>query len=260
MDTLLEKCHFTVSLRTCECVLTMMFFVSLVLTHTIFIPPLYANDLIVSNSFATPALNNMKENLKEEINPEILKNKFDERIKEKYQGYNITDISNGIKHVKMTKYFNGRPVKINIVEINNKVAKDYEIKPATASNITLSSRRTLRTIAENTNSIVAINGGFFKPQTGVPLGTLMIDKKIYTGPIYNRVALGIFENKYEVERIQLDAKIIGNNQEIKIDNINQPRILSSYVIAYSRDWGKQAPSSPKYGVQLQIVGNKITAA
>lgn len=259
MDTLLEKRHFTVSLRACEYVLTMSLFVSLVLTHTIFIPPLFASDLIASNSFTVPALKEMREYIKEEMNPEILKEKFDTRITEKYQGYNIKEVSRGIKHVKMTKYFNGRPVKINIVEINKKVAKDFEIKPATASNKTLSSRKTLKTIAQNTNSVVAINGGFFKPQTGVPLGTLMIDKKIYTGPIYDRVALGIFDDKYDVGRIQLNAKITGNNQEIKIDNINQPRILSSYIIAYSRDWGKIAPSSPKYGVQLQIIGNKITA-
>ncbi|MDE6138329.1 MAG: phosphodiester glycosidase family protein, partial [Candidatus Gastranaerophilales bacterium] len=125
---------------------------------------------------------------------------------------------------------------------------------------TLPNRRTLKTIAQNTNSIAAINGGFFKPQTGVPLGTLMIDGKIYTGPIYDRVALGIFENGYDVGRVQLNAKISGNGHEIKIDNINQPRMLSSYILAYTRDWGKYAPASPQYGVQLQIVGNKITAA
>ena len=143
--------------------------------------------------------------------------------------------------------------------MNNKVASNYEVKPAIAS-VTLPNKRTVRNIAQRTNSIVAINGGFFKPQTGVPLGTLMIDKKIYTGPIYDRVALGISKDGYDVGRVQLDGKIIGNNQEIKIDNINQPRMLSSYILAYTRDWGKYAPVSPQYGVQLQIVGNKITAA
>lgn len=159
----------------------------------------------------------------------------------------------------MVKYFSGKPVRINVIEMNSKVASDFEVKPAIAST-TLPNRRTLKTIAQNTNSIAAINGGFFKPQTGVPLGTLMIDGKIYTGPIYDRVALGIFENGYDVGRVQLDAKISGNGQEIKIDNINQPRMLSSYILAYTRDWGKYAPASPQYGVQLQIVGNKITAA
>lgn len=259
MDTLLKNKQIHLPFRTCEYVLTLSLFVTLVLTHTIFIPPLFANDLIANSTVTTPTLKEMSQYIKEEMNPQIRQEKFENKIKSKYKGYVINNVDTGIKHIKMVKYYNGKPVKINVVEMNNKVASNYEVKPAIAS-VTLPNKRTVRNIAQRTNSIVAINGGFFKPQTGVPLGTLMIDKKIYTGPIYDRVALGIFKDGYDVGRVQLDGKIIGNNQEIKIDNINQPRMLSSYILAYTRDWGKYAPVSPQYGVQLQIVGNKITAA
>lgn len=259
MDTLFENKQIHLPFRTCEYVLTLSLFVTLVLTHTIFIPPLFANDLIANSTVTTPTLKEMRQYIKEEMNPQIRQEKFENKIKSKYKGYVINNVDTGIKHIKMVKYYNGKPVKINVVEMNNKVASNYEVKPAIAS-VTLPNKRTVRNIAQRTNSIVAINGGFFKPQTGVPLGTLMIDKKIYTGPIYDRVALGIFKDGYDVGRVQLDGKIIGNNQEIKIDNINQPRMLSSYILAYTRDWGKYAPVSPQYGVQLQIVGNKITAA
>lgn len=259
MDTLFENKQIHLPFRTCEYVLTLSLFVTLVLTHTIFIPPLFANDLIANSTVTTPTLKEMSQYIKEEMNPQIRQEKFENKIKLKYKGYVINNVDTGIKHIKMVKYYNGKPVKINVVEMNNKVASNYEVKPAIAS-VTLPNKRTVRNIAQRTNSIVAINGGFFKPQTGVPLGTLMIDKKIYTGPIYDRVALGIFKDGYDVGRVQLDGKIIGNNQEIKIDNINQPRMLSSYILAYTRDWGKYAPVSPQYGVQLQIVGNKITAA
>lgn len=259
MDTLFKNKQIHLPFRTCEYVLTLSLFVTLVLTHTIFIPPLFANDLIANSTVTTPTLKEMSQYIKEEMNPQIRQEKFENKIKSKYKGYVINNVDTGIKHIKMVKYYNGKPVKINVVEMNNKVASNYEVKPAIAS-VTLPNKRTVRNIAQRTNSIVAINGGFFKPQTGVPLGTLMIDKKIYTGPIYDRVALGIFKDGYDVGRVQLDGKIIGNNQEIKIDNINQPRMLSSYILAYTRDWGKYAPVSPQYGVQLQIVGNKITAA
>lgn len=259
MDTLFENKQIHLPFRTCEYVLTLSLFVTLVLTHTIFIPPLFANDLIANSTVTTPTLKEMSQYIKEEMNPQIRQEKFENKIKSKYKGYVINNVDTGIKHIKMVKYYNGKPVKINVVEMNNKVASNYEVKPAIAS-VTLPNKRTVRNIAQRTNSIVAINGGFFKPQTGVPLGTLMIDKKIYTGPIYDRVALGIFKDGYDVGRVQLDGKIIGNNQEIKIDNINQPRMLSSYILAYTRDWGKYAPVSQQYGVQLQIVGNKITAA
>ena len=226
---------------------------------TLFQPPILANDILANTSVRTSSFQIMTENIKEEMNPEIQKEKFEQRIKIKYKGYPVTTVADGIKHIKMTKYYSDKPVRINIVEVNKDIAKNYEIKPAIASK-TLPNKRTVRTIAQNTNSIVAINGGYFKPQTGVPLGTLMIDKKIYTGPIYNRVAFGIFEDGFDVSRIELNATITGNNEVIKIDNINQPRMLSSYILAYTRDWGTQAPASPQYGVQLQVVGNKILAA
>ncbi len=258
MDTLIEKKQFVIPVRICEYLITLSLFTFFVLTNTIYYPPILANDLLANSSINTPTLINMKNYINEELNPQIRKEKFETRIAEKYKGRNIQPVADGIKHVKLIKYYNGKPVRINIVEINQKIAKDFEVKPAIASE-TLANKRTVRTIAKNTNAIVAINGGFFKPQTGVPLGTLMIDKKLYTGPIYDRVALGIFENGYDVGRVQLNAKIIGNGNEIKIDNINQPRMLSSYTIAYTGDWGNTAPASPQYGVQLQIVGNKITA-
>jgi len=259
MDTLIERKNFILSERTLEYVLTISIFAFLVLTHTLSQPPIMANDFIANTSISAPVLRNMSSYLVEEYNPEVRKQKFEERIQRKYSHMSVQDVADGIKYVKMVKYYNSKPVRINIIEINQKVATNYEVKPAIASR-TLSGKRSLTNIAHNTNSIAAINGGFFKPQTGVPLGTLMIDQKLYTGPIYDRVALGIFENGYDVGRVQLNAKIIGNNQDIKIDNINQPRMLSSYVLAYTRDWGSYAPASPQYGVQLQIVGNKITAA
>ena len=261
MDTLFSwKTEYLDKQRTIEHALALMIFASLVLIQSFSQNPILANDIIASSSVTTPALIQSAQYLKEELSPQIQKEKFDSRIANKYSGLAVNNVADGIKFIKMTKYFAGKPVRINVIEVNQKVAKDYEVMPATASSLGLNSKNTIRTIASRTNSIAAINGGFFKPQTGVPLGTLMINKKIYTGPIYDRVAFGIFENGYDVGRIQLNAKIFGNGKSIKIDNINQPRMLSSYVLAYTRDWGSYSPPSPRYGVQLQIEGNKIVKA
>ena len=254
MDTLLAKQQLNLG-KTCETLII----ISLFMTFVFASPNIQAVDLIANNTSNVPSLVEIRNNLKEEISPQARKDKFEQRIQNKYRGLPVYSVADGVKHIKMTKYYNGKPVRINIVEVNQKVAFDYEVKPAIAST-TLPHRRSVRSIAQNTNSIVAINGGFFKTQTGVPLGTLMIDGKMYTGPIYDRVALGIFDEGYDVGRVQLNAKIKGNGHTIKIDNINQPRMLSSYILAYTRDWGSYAPPSPQYGVQLQIVGNKIVKA
>lgn len=202
----------------------------------------------------------IKHKILNEISPEVRQRNFDNSIRQKFPKAVIADVTSGVKHIKLTKYYNGRPVRINVVEVDMKLAKDFELTPALSSDSTLKSRRTITTIAKNNNAIVALNGTYFKPQTGVPLGTLMINQKMYTGPIYDRVAMGIFDNGFDIARIQLDANIKGSGKTIKVNNINQPRMLSTHVLVYTPEWGKYSPAAPKYGVGLQVIDNRITKA
>ena len=158
----------------------------------------------------------------------------------------------------MTKIYQGRPVKINVVEVNKNLNQNIEINPQLSSS-KLSSKSTITSIAKKNNSIAAINGTYFKPQTGVPLGTLMINKKLYTGPVYNRVAMGIFDNGFDMARVELNATLKTSKGELKIDNVNQPRMLSTYVLAYTPQWGAFAPASPQYGIQIAVEEGKITS-
>lgn len=206
----------------------------------------------------------IKQKILNEISPEVRQKNFDEMIVQKYPKAAIATVSNGVKHIRLTKYYAGKPVRINVVEVDMRLAKNLELTPALSSNSTLKSRRTISNIAKNNNAIVALNGTYFKPQTGVPLGTLMIDGKIYTGPIYDRVAMGIFENRskttFDIARVQLNASVEGSGKTIKVDNINQPRMLSTYVLAYTPEWGNFSPYAPKYGMNLLVEDNVITKA
>lgn len=189
-----------------------------------------------------------------------LQKNFEENIKNKYSGAYVAFPTDGIAHIKLVKYINSRPIKINVVELNTNVNPNLQIKPAMAGN-TLNSKSTVRKIANQKGSIVAINGGFFKPQTGVPLGALVIDGKILTGPIYNRVGIAIFEedNKtyYKMDNIVFDIKAHTKNHTIKIDNINQPRMLASNTLLYTSIWGKVSPIAPKGGYNVLVSGNII---
>ena len=189
-----------------------------------------------------------------QVNQELL---FEQEIADKYQNYRVTEVEKGVKHVRMIKYYNNRPVRINIVELSPGLNDSLVIEPSTAST-TLAAKTKISAIANRENAIVAINGGYFKPQTGVPLGTLMINKKIYTGPIYDRVAMGIFDNGFEMARVKLDAVLQTNIGGLKIDNVNQPRMLSVHTIVYTPDWGEYSPPTPKYGKQIVVEDGKIT--
>lgn len=184
---------------------------------------------------------------------------FEDEISNKYKNSTVVEIEKGIKHVRMIRFYNGKPVRINIVEVSQGVNENLVIEPAIASK-TLAAKSKISSIADRNNAIVAINGGYFKPQTGVPLGTLMISKKVYTGPIYDRVAMGIFDTGFDMARVQLKASVVTNNGGLKIDNINQPRMLSTHTIVYTPDWGEYSPPCPKYGKQLVISNGKLVSA
>ena len=224
-------------------------------------PPILAKEFIIANSaIISPLLSGttLEKNIPKELSIEEQTQNFNQEIRRKYKTGVIIDVDKGVKHVKLTKYFQGSPIRINVIEVNSKINPDLQLTPALASE-TLGKKSTITTIAKKNNSIVAINGTFFKPSTGVPLGTLMINKKMYTGPIYNRVAMGIFDNGYDMARIQLNASLKTHDKILKIDNINQPRMLSTYIIVYTPEWGKMAPPSPKYGKQIAVKDNKVIA-
>lgn len=218
--------------------------------------PILANDLIAKVSNPVLDTGQMSVQIMNEVSSEARAKYFNENVKKKYPKAVITDVDKGIKHIKLTRYYDGKPVRINVVEIDNKLAKDYTLTPALASD-TLNNRRTITTIAKNTNSVVALNGTYFKPQTGVPLGTLMINGKMYTGPIYDRVAIGIFDDGYDIARVKLNAKITSGKSQIPVDNINQPRMLATYILVYTPEWGTSAPQSPKYGLQVAVEKDRI---
>lgn len=221
-------------------------------------PPIIAKEIrIAHGSIVPPLLEDRK--TKEQIIPiEEQQINFNKSVRDRYKNSLIYDVAPGIKHIKLTRVYQGRPVKINVVEVNQSLNSNIEISPKLSSSH-LSSKSTITSIAKRKNSIVAINGTYFKPQTGVPLGTLMINKKMYTGPIYNRVAMGFFDKGFDMARIELNANLRTSKGDLKIDNINQPRMLSTYVLAYTPEWGAFAPPSPKYGIQIAIEDNRITS-
>ncbi len=197
----------------------------------------------------SPTLNYVQE---QQQHDEVL---FESEISQKYIGSQVTEIEKGVKHVRMIKFYKNKPVRINIVELSQGVNQNLVVEPSIASD-KLASRKKITNIAQRDGAIVAINGGYFKPQTGVPLGTLMINKKVYTGPVYDRVAMGIFDNGFDMARVQLKAEVKTNLGGVKIDNVNQPRMLSVHTIVYTPDWGEYSPPSPKYGMQLVVSNGK----
>ena len=182
MDTLICNAENYELRKLTEIAVNISFIVVIILCQVLM--PIHASNTKIAQ-VAAPDFDTgqLKQKILNEISPEVRQKNFDTMVQQKYPKAVIADVTGGVKHIKLTKYYSGRPVRINVVEADLKLAKDLDLTPALSSNSTLKSRRTITTIAKNNSAVVALNGTYFKPQTGVPLGTLMIDKKLYTGPI-----------------------------------------------------------------------------
>ena len=221
----------------------------------------FADNIKIVNGIVSPPILNslqLERHLDRIITEEETVSEFNAYISRKYANCKIYDVGKGIKHIKLVRYYQGRPVRLNVIEADLNVNPKLRVEPVLAST-TLSRKASITAMAKRNNSLVAVNGAFFLPQTGCPLGTMMVDKKLYTGPVFNRVAMGIFDNGFAMDRVKLNATIKSGWNTIKLDNINQPRMSIAYTIAYTPDWGQLSPTTPKNGVQIVVSNNNITS-
>ena len=235
--------------------ITMIFLISTFVSLNV-LNPILANDG-TKTAYLSPPQDIEFPQISQQALLEQKKKQWDESVKQRYRNGRILTVADGVKHIQMQKYINSRPIKINVVEVNRQLNSNIKMMPEMASSFSLSGRRTIRTIAQKNNSIAAVNCTYFKPQTGVPLGMLMKDGQILTGPIYNRVAMGISDKGFKMARMDIDGKVYSKHVSIKINNINQPRMLATYVIVYTPQWGKTAPVAPKYGIQAAISNGEV---
>ncbi len=188
----------------------------------------------------------------------LLQKKWDEDLKEKYPNQKITKVDNGIVYIPIVKYINSRRIKINVAEINRNINKNIEIIPQMSSE-KMHSRAKINNIAMLNDAILAVNGTYFKQDTGTPLGALVIGKEIISGPIYERVGLGIGKKSFKTSRISFIGELKIKDKTIKIDNINQPRMLSSNVLIYTSKWGEKSPKTKYPSLHIAVKDNVVIA-
>lgn len=174
----------------------------------------------------------------------------------KYKSAKVYYVADGIEHIQFKKLINSKPVKVNVLEIDRSANPDIRLAPSLAGS-TPHSKATIKQIAHKTNAVAAINGTYFKPNTGTPLGMLVIDNKVISGPVYNRVALGLREKDFVMSRTDITGKIITKNGNIRINNVNQPRMLSSDVLLYTPEWGKTSPLVKSGHIAIKVVNNIV---
>lgn len=180
---------------------------------------------------------------------------WENSLTEKYGKNKIKKIKDGIVYVSLVKHINSRRIKINVAEINRNVNKNIEVLPI----ISPDKKAKINNIAGKNNVLVAVNGTYFKQDTGTPLGALVINDEIISGPIYERVGMGISDTEFKTSRIAFTGELKSKAATIKINNINQPRMMFSEVLLYNQNWGEKSGFAKKGSSHIAILNNKIIA-
>ena len=126
---------------------------------------------------------------------------WENSLVEKYGKNKVQKLDDGVVYVSLIKYINSRRIKINVAEINRNINENIEISPLMSVN----KKSKINNIATQNNVLVAVNGTYFKQDTGKPLGTLVINDKIISGPIYERVGMGISDVGFKLLELHLLA-------------------------------------------------------
>lgn len=165
----------------------------------------------------------------------------------------------GVRFWRLSPQTPQGPVQVNILEVNPK-QPGIELLPSLAAD-RMGAKASVAQLVQSNQAIAGINGSFFKPDQGIPLGILIINRELLSGPIYDRVALGITPNNdVLMAQVQLRGHIsLPNGRQIPLHNINQPRIDARQTVLYSSRWGPLAPKVPDNGIQIQIRNQRVTA-
>jgi len=119
----------------------------------------------------------------------------------------------------------------------------------------IAQKETLSSMAKRYNAIAGINGAYFTPR-GDPIGTLIIDRRLISSPLYRRSVFGVSED---------DTLIFGNpdfsgtlragDMSIGIDAVNQPR-RGDQLVVYTPEYSRST-LTPERGIEIVLVKGKI---
>ncbi len=119
----------------------------------------------------------------------------------------------------------------------------------------IAQRENLSSMAKRYNAVAGINGSYFTWR-GDPIGTLIINRKLISSPLYKRSVFGITEDdKLIFGNPDFSGTLRSGRISVKIDAVNQPRRGSSLVV-FTPEYARSTLTS-EIGKEFVIVKGKI---
>ncbi len=136
---------------------------------------------------------------------------------------------------------------------------DIELRPVLAGS-TVRERGTVPQIAQRLGALAAVNGGFFSPRHGVPLGMLVIDGEWIRAPLPRRPVLVIMrDGSCRITRLEADIRVRFEGLGfLPVSGINQNHWQPDSVVIYTPRWGDRLAGAPDK-TRLVVEGGRVVA-
>lgn len=162
-------------------------------------------------------------------------------------------IAEGLTYYQDRARVGDRSSDVHILRVEP-FSDSISVFPALA-NEGIAQKEVLSSMAKRYNAVAAINGAYFTSR-GDPIGTLIINRRLISSPLYKRSVFGVTED---------DTLIFGNPDftgslradglSEKIDAVNQPR-RGNMMVVFTPEYSRSTLTDEE-GIELVLVKGKI---
>jgi exopolysaccharide biosynthesis protein len=176
------------------------------------------------------------------IAPKVQDDRFSFLIPYEITRSAVTDLATGLRFVRLHRWTPAGPVFINAVYAD---LRRFSLRPELATRRRGFSTEPVSSIARRVKAWAAVNGSFFSPRGGAPIGLLMLDGQIVSSSFFNRSVFGVrYDGSCFINNARLHAALrVGDSQTFLANAVNRPT-AHNQLILYTPHWGDRTRSVP----------------
>lgn len=173
-------------------------------------------------------------------------------FKKHFQEIEEEILAPGVVHEHRRQADRHGPLNVHVLRVDPK-HPGVKLMPGMAKGGAFFSREPVSAIARRYGAVAGINGSYFSPRTGEPLGMLMINGQLVSSNMLNRSVLAIAGNgELTIDKTQLSTRLtLASGETYDFDGVNQQRGLNRMVL-YTDHYGP-ATFSPAGGKEYSIM-------
>ncbi|MEB3224159.1 MAG: phosphodiester glycosidase family protein [Candidatus Sericytochromatia bacterium] len=154
-------------------------------------------------------------------------------VRKVYEVTTVRELAPGVAYEQRRKADADGPLVAHVLRLDPRVP-GLEVQPVIARD-GFAARETVSSMARRRGAVAAINGSYFSPRTGEPLGLLMVNGELVSAPLFHRSAVALGGLRPKIGATALGFRLaLPTGETYDLDGLNQPRGLNRLVLYTSR--------------------------